>query len=192
MAFYTSSREKKLWNWTFLVIAGIYSSLIFGGPLAKLLHNQDMSAVIFLLSMALIAFLIGWHGLSQKPGKAEMLAGIAVFTVYLMVFLRLTMTERSHLIEYSALSLLIYAIYQERVNNGKAVRFPGLVAIVITALIGALDETLQLFIPNRVFDVEDIVFNSMAATFAVASSFVIGVVGRWAKARIARNKQRTD
>ena len=44
-------------------------------------------------------------------------------------------------------------------------------------IIGAIDEFFQLFLPDRVFDVIDILFNGFAAFRAIAVSSVI----RWVR-----------
>ena len=51
--------------------------------------------------------------------------------------------------------------------------------VLLTGLVGAVDEVIQLFLPNRVFDPVDMVFNVLAAALAVAARAVLG----WARRR---------
>jgi len=47
-------------------------------------------------------------------------------------------------------------------------------------LIGVLDECIQAFLPNRVFDPLDILFNALAAVMAVVASAAL----TWARRRM--------
>ena len=51
-------------------------------------------------------------------------------------------------------------------------------------MIGALDEGIQLFLPARVFDPTDILFNALAAGMAVGASLAL----RWARLRTASRR----
>ncbi len=46
-------------------------------------------------------------------------------------------------------------------------------------LLGVIDEGLQAIIPNRVFDVNDIIFNTLAGTMAIVASMSL----RWLRMR---------
>ena len=92
--------------------------------------------------------------------------------------------ERSHLIGYDVVAVFIFEALTERAKNGRRVPAPARLAIVLTSLIGALDETAQLFLPSRVFDWKDILFNSLAAIMAVATSGAIG----WARRYSTRHR----
>ncbi len=48
--------------------------------------------------------------------------------------------------------------------------------------LGLLDECLQLFVPSRVFDPWDILFNVLAGALAVGASVALG----WARRRAGR------
>ena len=94
-----------------------------------------------------------------------------------MLIFRLGAPERSHLIEYSVLALFIHrALLEHYAQKLHKWKIAGL-AILISAALGLFDEALQWFLPNRVFDPEDIIFNSMATSFAVVGSMLLG----WAK-----------
>ena len=55
---------------------------------------------------------------------------------------------------------------------------PALLAIAATSLIGVFDETIQAFLPSRVCDPTDMLFNVLAAVMAVTTSVVLGWVRR--------------
>jgi VanZ family protein len=54
---------------------------------------------------------------------------------------------------------------------------PSLLALLLTVFIGVLDEGIQYFLPDRVFDTNDMLFNVIAAGGAIGGIMVL----RWVK-----------
>ena len=50
-------------------------------------------------------------------------------------------------------------------------------------LLGLFDEGLQSLLPNRVFDLIDVAFNSIAATMIIGMRWVVARVRTWAERR---------
>lgn len=166
---FTSAYEKRLWLCAMAVFAAIYATLFVGTPLANRLIDQDVQAVFFVSGMLLVAASVIFHGLRTKPGKLELSILIGIIAVYSMLILRLGAPERSHLIEYSVLAIFIHKALVERSIRKKLILKPAILALAISFLIGVSDELLQLLLPNRVFDLEDILFNGIAVSMAIAS-----------------------
>jgi len=61
----------------------------------------------------------------------------------------------------------------------------GLIAFAITVAIGILDECIQIFLPSRVFDPLDMLFNSLAALMAIGGSMAL----HWARKKFRKNKR---
>ena len=162
-----------MWFLVFLVVATIYSTLFIGQPLAKLFSSQDVQAAIFLLGMLLVGSTIAVYAFKARSSKIEIVVLLGIVAVYLMFFLRLGLSERSHLIEYSVLAIFIHKAIDERADQGKKIPVPALWAFVLTLLIGVFDECLQMVIPHRVFDPVDILFNGMAAVMAIGSGQIV-------------------
>lgn len=179
MSIFTSSRERYLWRWVAAVLVAILVTLFFGRPLTDLFTNQNIQAIIFMLGMLLVGTAILVHALRTKPGKTEIAIFIGIIAVYLMLFLRLGLPERSHLIEYSVLAVFIHMALSERAKQVDNMPSPALLAFVLTFLVGVLDECIQIFLPHRVFDLQDIAFNGIAAALAIGSVVVI----RWVQGR---------
>lgn len=175
--FFSSTREKRLWTWTLAIVVAIYATLGLASMLAEVLYNQGLSAVAFLASMLLVGLTILTQGLKTRPAGVEIGVGLGIAVVYFLVFFRLTMPERSHLIEYSVVAVFIYEALTERASQGRRVPIPALLAILATSLIGAIDEFIQLFLPSRVFDWTDILFNFLASLMAVVAMVALG----WAR-----------
>ena len=111
--------------------------------------------------------------------RVEVGVALGIGVVYFLVFLRMAIPERSHLMEYSVLAVFIYEALTERASRGRRVPVPALLAIGATSLLGALDECIQLTLPSRVFDLQDILFNVLASVMAVVAMAALSWARRW-------------
>lgn len=178
MSFFASRRERRLWAWTFAVVGAIYATLGFAQTLAGELRNRGLISDLTWLGLFLMAAAVVVVGFRRRPGIAEIGVALGVAGVYLVAFLRTAMPEqRSHIIEYTIVALLIHEALLERASHGRRVPVPALLAIAATANVGVLDECIQFFLPNRVFDLFDISFNILSAVMAVTASTAL----RWAR-----------
>jgi len=184
MPLFTSQREKLLWLYAFIVLIAITVTLVFADGNAFLMVNQNIQIVVFWIAFILIGLTTLIHGLKTKPHKLEIVIWFGVFAVYLLLFLRLGHAERSHLMEYSILAIFIHKALIER-NLNKRIFLSGLFAFLITFSIGFIDELIQLFIPSRVFDPIDILFNTLAAFMTITTSLLI----HWIRKKFRKNKE---
>ncbi len=179
MALFTSSRERRLWLWTGAAVATIYLSLGLTRDLSDVLRAHGLLEISFATGMILIAGAIAAHGLRLRPGGAEIAVALGIAAAYLLVLVRIEAPEeRTHLIEYSVVAILLLEALNERTSNGGAVPLPPLTALLATAFVGTLDEIIQALIPTRIFDPIDILFNLLAGTMAVAGSTLLSWVRR--------------
>jgi uncharacterized membrane protein YfcA len=179
---FTSSREKRLWFSALVVFAAIYSVLFLGRPLANQLRDQNVQAFFFVFGLLLVGVAIIIHAVKTKPSKIELSVLIGIIAVYVMFIFRLGAPERSHVIEYSVLAILIHKALVERATQRKQIRWPALLAFVLAFLIGVMDECIQILLPNRVFDPQDIFFNGVAVTMAIGSNvFLTAIRKRFGK-----------
>ena len=192
MSLFSSRRERRLWAWTLLVVVAIYSTLGLAWTLAGALRDsglldRSLPVLMFLMGMVLVGATIVTRGLKVRPGGVEVAVALGVATAYFMVFVRIAiLEERSHLIEYSVVAGLIHEALTERASQGRRVPLPALLAFLAAALIGVLDEGIQAFLPSRVFDPQDMLFNVLAAAMAVAA----GAALAWARRRTSRSRHR--
>ena len=182
-SLFSSVRERRLWIWTLAVVVAIYSTLGLAATLVGILRDRGLLDGFFVLGFLLVLATIVTHGLKARPGGVEIGVALGVAAAYLMVFVRMgiPVAERTHLIEYGVVAVFIYAALMERASQGRRVPTPALLAVLVTALVGTLDECIQAFLPSRVFDPRDILFNVLAAVMAVAASAALG----WARRRAA-------
>lgn len=174
-----TDRERGLWTWTLVVVVAIYSTLGLTPTILDELRDRNLIAGSFALGMVLIAAAIVSLSLRIRPKGAEIGVALGVAAVYVLMLLRLAIPEeRSHLIEYSIVAVLIHQALLERASHGRHVPLPALFAVAATSLLGILDELIQGVLPNRVFDVRDIGFNVLAGVMAIGASRAVARVRR--------------
>jgi len=179
---FSSRRERRLWLWAVAVFTAIFASLGFSGSLVDLLTDDNVAAVVFGVALLLVSAAVLTQGLQSNPGGAEIAVAFGIAAVLLMLLLRLTLAERTHLIEYGVLAVFIHAALTERAEQGRHVRVPALLTICAVALVGLLDESIQLALPHRVFDPEDLLFNTLAAVTTVSAGLLLAAVRRRVRA----------
>lgn len=180
MPFFTSRRERRLWLWTLLVVVTIYSTLGLVRPLANALRARGLLEALFMVGMLMIGAAILTQGLKTRPGGAEICVALGVAAVYILLFARIgTPEERTHLIEYGVVAVFIYEALKERANHGRRVPVPALLAFLAASMVGVLDENIQAFLPNRAYDVRDLLFNVLASLMAVVASVALARARQW-------------
>ena len=160
MSLLNNTSEGFYWKLVMTTVALILLPLIIPIPWSGL-FNDDQMAFLFLLGMLLVGLAVIFH--LRKSGRSffTKVAVLGLMAVLYMFLLRLTMAERSHLIEYSVLTLFIYRALTER-KKSRPVPQIYLQSFWLSFGISLVDEGMQLFIPHRVFNTDDILFNAMA------------------------------
>jgi len=187
MTLFKSNRERRLWLCVLLVVIAIYSSLGLVGALAGILREKNLLGSLFFISFLMILAAIIGSGLQRRAGKREIWVTVGIIAVYGMMFSRLgSLEERTHLFEYGVVAILIHQAFLERLNQGGRVPVPAVLAVVLTAILGWLDEGIQAHLPNRVYDFVDVGVNFLSALMAVTASVVL----RWSRKRIEEGRQK--
>ena len=181
MSLFTSDRERRLWLWTLVVLVGIYATLGPARTLAGALRDMGLISAWVVFALFLIGAAVVTLGLKARLRGVEIGVALGIAAVYLLMFLRMTvpLEERTHLFEYGVVGALIYQALIERRSNGRRVPAPAVLAVVVTAVLGWLDEGIQWLLPNRVYDPFDILVNFLAGLMAVAANAALG----WARRR---------
>lgn len=185
-SFFSSKRERRLWTALAIVLLAIYATLAHAPAIAAMLRERvDLTAAMFMASLVTLVT-ISILFVRTRPGRAEIAVGVGIVIVYLMAWLRIgvaTPEERTHLFEYSLVAALVHEALLERRANGRRVPAPAILALVISVLLGWLDEGIQSLLPNRVYDPVDILFNTLAATIIIGARWILAFVRRWVGAR---------
>jgi len=119
------------------------------------------SLILYLSTVLFYIFFIKWPCLAQKW---LFLGIVAIYSVPLAIFLaRLgnSVNEYVHFPEYAALVLLWYAAFKYAAAQKFISVRPIYPALTVSAILGVSEECYQLFVPSRVFDIQDILLNIM-------------------------------
>lgn len=177
MAF-VSSRERRLWVTTLLLLLIIYATLGVARDWFRLLEDNGWGTDVFLSVSCFILVFIVTHGMMVFPKWREILVALGIVAVYALIFMKIDVLEgRIHVIMYGVIALMIYAALLERTTHGHPVPASFLIAIAATAGLGTMDEFIQLTLPSRVFDTMDILYNCLASVMAVMTNASL----RWAR-----------
>ena len=185
-SYFSSNRERRLWFALGIVLVGIYTTLGQAPAIVVALGESIVASAGTNLFFALLALLvvIPIFFIDKRLGRNEIAVGLGILAVYLMAWLRIgSWAERTHLFEYALVAALVHEALLERKDNGRRVPAPALLALITSLLLGCLDEGIQFLLPNRVFDIIDIAFNSLAVTIIIASRWVLARVRQWLHGR---------
>lgn len=191
MPDFSSNRERRLWMWALAVVVAIYATADLARTLADALRESgllELTPTMFSAGMLLIGIAILVQGLRERSRGVEVGFALGVAAIAVLGFARgIAAAERSHLIEYAVLALIIHEALVERTAHGKRVPVPAVLAIALTTAVGVVDECIQFFLPSRTFDWFDIGFDLLASVLAVGSSvsirWVRRLIGRWRSSR---------
>lgn len=188
----TSAREGRLWSAAAAVQIAIYASLGVVRTPTNWLRDHG---VLRLTVGALFLSAVIWAGRQlwrSRPSLPEigLLLGFLALGIWLVLSLD-RVEERVHLLEYGTIGGLIYAALSERRGNrlaagervGWLARFPGPLAVVLTALLGWGDEGIQALLPDRFYDVRDMVLNAAGGLLVISAL----AARRWVRARAAES-----
>ena len=185
MVQFTTRRERNLWIAAIVVVAGIFALMGVASSLSDYLQDRDLISMVYWAGLWMVVATIVMQVFRIRLLGIDLAVIIGIIAVYLLVFARMwTPAAHSHLIEYGVLAALIYEALRERGNHGRPVPRLALVTIGVTTLIGVFDECIQFFVPDRVLDPVDMLFNFTAATLAVGANVVVA----WLRKRIKKIK----
>lgn len=182
---FSSTREKRLWISLGVVQIAIYATLGYAPIVAAALREQsrlrDNMFFWLFVSMVVVAVLF----IRSRPGRAEIAVGVGIAIIFVTAWLRIgTLEERTHLFEYGLVAALLHEVLLERWGNGRFHQNPTLFALILAFCLGFLDEIIQAFLPNRVFDPVDIFFNTVAAIMIIGARWLLILVRHWVSSRI--------
>ncbi len=189
---FTSKRERRLWVWTLVLTASIYLTAGIAHPVAEFLQRHDLLGTAFMSGSALVIVTVLAQQLRRYAGWAAFSLWCGVAAIYVLILARIEIPEeRTHLIEYGVLAAFIYDAFFERIRNGSPVPVPAILTIGITVFLGLVDEIIQIFIPNRVFDIRDVGFNAFSGGMVVLFNVILRQLQTWRTAYLER-KNRSD
>ena len=146
--------SKKWLMITVFYIILIYSSLPFTVDLLNLIYNfvgrEKFSLYVNIILLFFIVFII--YNLRKEIRKLILLSA-CLLVILLVAFEIDRPAERIHFVQYGVLGFLSMRILKTGIY--KTIVF----SLIIIFMVGTLDEIIQHFLPNRVGDVRDVIFN---------------------------------
>lgn len=166
------AQERLYWTCVGMVVLAILLSLLVRPSWVTLIGSHDVQVALFVTGLLLTTLTVVIHGLKSSANKREWALLLGISAVYVMLLFRLGAPERTHLIEYSVLAIFLRMAFIEY-KKRRTLKYPNLSAWASGVAVGIIDEGLQLIVPHRTFDIEDIFFNVMAVTLAIVAALCI-------------------
>jgi len=161
--------ELRSWTWVGLGIAVIYTTIPLARALQRLVNEyfgRELFLYVCLLALAIGARL-AWRSLRQRrmQRSAYWWLGLVFSLLVTIVYkLRAIPEEALHVVQYSALGVLIYRAFAHRAHDYTI--YP--LAALATGVVGVVDEYIQWVVPARYFDTRDIYINFFSGVLAQA------------------------
>jgi hypothetical protein len=178
----TLSKERRLWARAAACALAIYCSTPLVRPVANYLRDRNLLRIAVAITFAIAAAWILRVLLRHRLGRREVQVLICFGLLYATVLSSLPLPEeRIHYLEYGLLAGFIYsALVQQRNHRAETAGLeieaqtkwelgPVLGAIGLNALLGWVDEGIQAMLPDRHYDLRDILMNTVAGAIAVAA-----------------------
>ena len=151
--------KNRLWVLIVVYVLFIYVSLpffpAFISTLRGFISKELLNLLSLVLSISFFLMLSVWiYKKKYKLNKFLLIISPLLLLTYLSLSLDVWV-ERIHFIEYAVLGLLISRAVNVRTLHG--IIYTG----CLITLIGAVDEIIQWFLPNRVGDMRDVFMNSV-------------------------------
>lgn len=162
------SQAARSWALFLFYVAAVLGTLPFTRGLTLSLRNANMLTLsivaLYVFALAAVAYKVVFSENVPDVFAFAGLVGCAGVTAALMVGLEIP-EERVHFLQYGLMAWLAGAALREHMSPKRSY----LAAFLLTAAIGWGDELLQDILPNRVYDLRDVVFNAQAALLGVIS-----------------------
>ena len=169
-------KRNKYWILVGIYVAVIYTTLSWMPTLVDLAGWGFRYRLGFIVSMFLILILGRYVFYLFFEKKVRRLSSwFLIFSVmaaygYLLNILWIPQ-EKLHLFEYGFLAFLVYKALKSDVRDGRIYLYTS----ILVASFGCVDELIQFFLPNRYYDIKDILIN--------AASGVMGALMLYAQDR---------
>jgi len=153
------------WKWVALYAGLIYSTLgvmpavrnFAADTFGPTVFTWVAGTLLGVTVLGALAYVVRTRLIRGFTGYANFTVIALVYTGLLVVFGEIPV-EQIHVIQYGLMGVLVYmALDKDRSQRALLLRAVGIVFVL-----GAVDEVIQEFLPNRYFDVRDIVMNGVS------------------------------
>lgn len=170
------TRQIRLWAWVGLWTIIVYGTLYIARPISAFFRNSIphygvfVNTVVFLLGLEalLIIYAVYKGGFFKNNSTLIFLfAAVCVYTV-LIAKVRLA-EEKIHFIEYGLLGFLVYRALVVDIKGWQVY----LLSLLLVFTLGWIDEGIQYLLPNRVYDIRDVVMNGVGGAIGLVFIFIV-------------------
>jgi len=163
--------RRRYWSFVLVWIGIIYSTLYIVRPICTFL--KETTPFPLLINALCIIFLIAVLIVLWKTARAFdpfsyfILAGILLAYAYGMAAIQYP-EEKIHFIEYGILAYLIYRAV--RLDKPDFTAYG--IAFLLCSILGWIDEGIQHILPNRYYQIEDVILNSVSGILGLLLVYV--------------------
>jgi len=159
--------------WVFITVAAIYATIPVARPILNFLKEYTVFPVLLTYLFCVVAVFFGYFLIAKlrlrKPLTYLLILGLIFLYVVFFAWKSAHPEERIHFLEYSLLGFLILRLCL--LNHGNFASY--LLAALIVTGFGAMDEVIQYFTPRRIFDVQDILINSIGGIMGLLWGLIL-------------------
>ena len=171
-----SERERRWWIAALFLIILIYTTLYFVRGPVEFLRARGLLrltvAALFGVAALVVVRQIWKRGAGPREGLV-LLGFAGVFGG--AVLLADLPEEKLHFLEYGLLGGLLFHACKERATRlGRGSLGAALIAVVLAGLAGWGDEGIQAVLPNRYYDLRDILWNLLGSSIVILALFAAG------------------
>jgi putative Mn2+ efflux pump MntP len=118
-------------------------------------YANHIAAII----LVIIGFIILIYLIRQRRGGRSICWFLVLALIYAWALSRLKLpVERIHFLEYGLLSVFVFRALAHDIKNRSIYLWSALIVFSL----GLVDEIIQYFLPNRVYDTRDVIVNGLA------------------------------
>jgi len=165
-----TSLRKQRWSYVSLLILVIYSTLYIVRPVATYLRknipsiNLTANIIIVVLVIASLLKLCMMFKANAIKGYHTLALILAAIVLYGIIILKIELAEEKiHFFEYGILGLLAFRAFSIDLKGYKVYLF----TFILASLIGWGDEGIQYLLPNRYYEIRDVVMNASGGAMAL-------------------------
>ena len=161
-----NSERKIKWAQVCFLLLAIWALLPFGTRIAVFLTEEGaIKWTLLLLLVTVIAIAKTRSAVAfSKVGVGFISAILVAVLAYLwFVFFHPTPAVGVHLLEYGVLAILIF----RAVSLDRAPRPAVIITLALVVALGWFDEVIQYFLPDRYYDLSDVVINGVGGVLGL-------------------------
>jgi len=163
-------KERRRWLQVAVCIVLIYATLGVARSVVDALRDLGLLRITVATLFVSAGVAIVVAVIRRRPRRNEVLVLLGALGIYCVLLLQLERAEeRLHFLQYGLVGVLVYSALEYRwVRPGiRSDLSAAAAASVLVLAAGWIDEGIQYFLPNRVYDLRDVAFNFVAGLLAI-------------------------